>query len=177
MRHGGGAIGIQRRCRTRPAPRRTPQYPHRQCHRCRSSRHPSCVVLFLIVRTIPSWPGFMAPENMLSARVVILLCSAIGAPVWSTSSGAKTPICTSSHLSPSRMSSPALPWMQVAAVTAEDDVAGDEGGDTGAQHLLQAADQGDALVVEGAALIAFRAALGRRQPFFGQRHWRPSGRR
>ncbi len=44
----------------------------------------------------------------------------------------------------------------VAAVAAEDDVAGREGGDAGAEHRLQAVDQGDALGIERAAEVAGR---------------------
>ena len=63
----------------------------------------------------------------LAASVVMLLCSASGvAGADRRSLAANTPICTSSHLSPSMMSSPALPCDDVAAVAAEDDVAGVE---------------------------------------------------
>ena len=114
---------------------------------------------------------------MLAASVVMLLCSAIGVPVWSIVAGAKTPICTSSHLSPSMMSSPALAGDHVAAVAAEDDVAAGEGGDAGAEHGLQPCDQGDALRVEHAAEVACGAAVGQRSTICGHVVGSPPGRR
>ena len=65
---------------------------------------------------------------------------------------------------------------RVAAVTAEEQVASDEGVGTNAQHvqhLLQALDQGDGLCVDGTAQKAFGAALGRWQAFCLPAYWHP----
>ena len=79
--------------------------------------------------------------------------------------------CTFSHLSPSMMSSPPLPWISVAAVAAEDDVARAENDGDAAlpSTACRPAISGDALRRRAAAAIAFGAALGERQAFFGER--------
>ncbi len=106
----------------------------------------------VISRTIRSWPGLISPENILAASVVMLLWVSRMAPVPpSGPTFAWTPMRTFSHLSPSMMSSPPLAHDGVAAVAAEDDVAGSEGGDAGSKHFLQPGDESDAFGIERAA--------------------------
>ena len=72
------------------------------------------VVSVMIVADDPELAGIdRAVEHLLATSVghaVVVGESACRS--WSVSSTAKTPICTSSHLSPSMMSSPALPWIR-----------------------------------------------------------------
>ena len=88
----------------------------------------------------------------------MLLCKAIGGPVCSAYRRGED---ADLHVQPLVAVDDVVAAAardDVAAVAAEDDVAAVEGGDAGAEHLLQAGDEGDAFGVERAAEEARRAA-------------------